>query len=328
MHWPNLDRLSAEGRGEVRDRRPRRLRVVARPRARAAARRALHGALLAGPRRASTPASSAAGSSTTACRCGCRSSCTSTCGPASSGGCERSETLAVVCVSGGMDSAVTAALAAREHRLAFLHANYGQRTEAKELACFHASPTTSGAERAAGRRLLGAAADRGQQPDRPRHPGARGRAGRRASSRPPTCRSATRTCSRRPSRGRRCSAARAVFVGAVWEDSSGYPDCRPEFYRAFEEAVRLGHAAGDGDPHRDAGDRDDEGARSSRRASGCGVPFEQTWSCYQAAETGLRPLRVLPAAPAGLPGGGGGRPDSLRTRLGETLGPQLWRNAS
>ena len=46
--------------------------------------------------------------------------------------------VAVVCVSGGMDSAVTAALAAREHRLAFLHANYGQRTEAKELACFHA----------------------------------------------------------------------------------------------------------------------------------------------------------------------------------------------
>jgi hypothetical protein len=34
--------------------------------------------------------------------------------------------------------------------------------------------------------------------------------------------------------------ARAIFVGAVWEDSSGYPDCRPEFYRAFEEAIRLG----------------------------------------------------------------------------------------
>ena len=42
--------------------------------------------------------------------------------------------LAVVCVSGGMDSAVTAA-AAREagHRLAFLHANYGQRTEGIKL---------------------------------------------------------------------------------------------------------------------------------------------------------------------------------------------------
>ena len=46
--------------------------------------------------------------------------------------------LAVVCVSGGMDSAVTAALAGRDRRLAFLHANYGQRTEARELACFHA----------------------------------------------------------------------------------------------------------------------------------------------------------------------------------------------
>jgi 7-cyano-7-deazaguanine synthase len=34
--------------------------------------------------------------------------------------------------------------------------------------------------------------------------------------------------------------AEAVFIGAVWEDSSGYPDCRPEFYRAFNEAVRAG----------------------------------------------------------------------------------------
>ena len=45
--------------------------------------------------------------------------------------------VAVVCVSGGMDSAVTAAIAARDHRLALLHANYGQKTEARELACFH-----------------------------------------------------------------------------------------------------------------------------------------------------------------------------------------------
>jgi 7-cyano-7-deazaguanine synthase len=45
--------------------------------------------------------------------------------------------LAVICVSGGMDSAVVAALAAENHRLAFLHANYGQKTEARELQAFH-----------------------------------------------------------------------------------------------------------------------------------------------------------------------------------------------
>ena len=44
--------------------------------------------------------------------------------------------LAIILVSGGMDSCVTAALANEEYRLAFLHVNYGQRTEARELAAF------------------------------------------------------------------------------------------------------------------------------------------------------------------------------------------------
>ena len=34
--------------------------------------------------------------------------------------------------------------------------------------------------------------------------------------------------------------ARAIFIGAVAEDSSGYPDCRPEYYRAFEAVIREG----------------------------------------------------------------------------------------
>jgi len=45
--------------------------------------------------------------------------------------------LAIVLVSGGMDSCLTAALAHEEHRLAFLHVNYGQRTEARELRAFN-----------------------------------------------------------------------------------------------------------------------------------------------------------------------------------------------
>ena len=45
--------------------------------------------------------------------------------------------IAVCLVSGGLDSCVAAAVAARDHELAFLHVNYGQRTEARELRAFH-----------------------------------------------------------------------------------------------------------------------------------------------------------------------------------------------
>jgi len=72
-------------------------------------------------------------------------------------------------------------------------------------------------------------------------------------------------------------------VGAVWEDSSGYPDCRPEFFSAFEEAVRLGT-------------RPETSLRIVtpvismskaeivRRGLALEVPFAHTWSCYQAEE--------------------------------------------
>jgi 7-cyano-7-deazaguanine synthase len=188
--------------------------------------------------------------------------------------------LAVVCVSGGMDSAVTAALAAREHRLAFLHASYGQRTEAKELACFHALADHFGAER----RLVVDFADLRQiggssltDPSLPV------REGEPVAGVVPT--------SYVPFRNAHLLAAaaswgevigaRALFVGAVWEDSSGYPDCRPEFYRAFEEAVRLGT-------------RPETSLRIVtpiismskaeivRQGLALGVPFALTWSCYQA----------------------------------------------
>src|SRR5258707_7121245 len=45
--------------------------------------------------------------------------------------------LAVVLVSGGMDSCVTAAIARQKYEMAFLHLNYGQRTERRELKAFH-----------------------------------------------------------------------------------------------------------------------------------------------------------------------------------------------
>ena len=181
-----------------------------------------------------------------------------------------------------MDSAVTAALAAREHRLAFLHANYGQRTEAKELACFHALADHFGA----GLRLVVDFSDLRQIGGSSLTDAAIPvREGEPVDGVVPS--------SYVPFRNAHLLAAavswgevvgaRAIFVGAVWEDSSGYPDCRPEFYRAFEEAVRLGT-------------RPETSLRIVtpviamakaeivRQGLALGVPFGKTWSCYQAEE--------------------------------------------
>jgi 7-cyano-7-deazaguanine synthase len=77
--------------------------------------------------------------------------------------------------------------------------------------------------------------------------------------------------------------AEAVFVGAVEEDSSGYPDCRPEFYRAFEEAARLGTRPETAirlvTPVIGMGK-----AEIVRAGARLGAPFALTWSCYQAED--------------------------------------------
>jgi 7-cyano-7-deazaguanine synthase len=190
--------------------------------------------------------------------------------------------LAVVCVSGGMDSAVTAALAAREHRLAFLHANYGQRTEAKELACFHALADHFGA----GLRLVVDFSDLRQIGGSSLTDAAIPvRDGEPVEGVVPN--------SYVPFRNAHVLAAavswgevigaRAIFVGAVWEDSSGYPDCRPEFYRAFEEAVRLGTRP-ETSLHVVTPVISMTKAEIVRRGLALGVPFAKTWSCYQAEE--------------------------------------------
>jgi 7-cyano-7-deazaguanine synthase len=181
-----------------------------------------------------------------------------------------------------MDSAVTAAVAARESRLAFLHANYGQRTEAKELACFHALTEHFAAERRLVVDLPGLRQIGGSSLTDPSLPV---REGEPVQGVVPS--------SYVPFRNAHLLAAavswgevigaRALFVGAVWEDSSGYPDCRPEFYRAFEEAVRLGTR-----PQTSLRIVTPVISMSKaeivRLGLALGVPFAYTWSCYQAEE--------------------------------------------
>jgi 7-cyano-7-deazaguanine synthase len=187
--------------------------------------------------------------------------------------------IAVVCVSGGMDSAVTAALAAREHRLAFLHANYGQRTEAKELACFHLLADHYRAERRLVvdftdlRQIGGSSLTDAAIPVREGTP---------ALGVIPTSYVPFRNAhmlSAAASWGE-VLGAKAIFIGAVWEDSSGYPDCRPEFYRAFEEAIRLGTR-----PETELRIVTPvigmTKAEIVREGLAQGVPFEKTWSCYR-----------------------------------------------
>jgi 7-cyano-7-deazaguanine synthase len=187
--------------------------------------------------------------------------------------------LAVVCVSGGMDSAVTAALAATEYRLAFLHGNYGQRTEARELSCFHRLADHYGVSSRLVVDFGGLRAIGGSSLTDPSIPV---REGEPEAGVIPT--------SYVPFRNAHLLAAavswaevlgaRAVFVGAVWEDSSGYPDCRPEFYRAFAEAVRLGTR-----PDTQIQIETPVIALSKagivRRGLELDVPFDLTWSCYQ-----------------------------------------------
>lgn len=190
-----------------------------------------------------------------------------------------SRPLAVCCVSGGMDSAVAAATAAQAGRVAFLHANYGQRTEQKELECFRRLADHYGA---LARLVVELPALRAIGGSSLTDQGVAVREGEPEPGVIPTSYVPFRNAhllSAATSWGERIGAS-SIFVGAVWEDSSGYPDCRPEFYRAFEQAIRLGTR-----PETEIRIFHPviqmTKAEIVRRGIELGVPFELTWSCYQ-----------------------------------------------
>jgi len=189
-------------------------------------------------------------------------------------------TPAVVLVSGGMDSCVTAAIAAREHAsLAFLHANYGQRTEARELRAFHEIAAHYGATRTLVVPLAHLAAIGGSSL---------------------TDRTVPVTTADLHARGIPTSyvpfrnanllavavswaevlGATAIYVGAVEEDSSGYPDCRQSFFEAFAATIREGTrpdtviAVKTPLIHMTKAD-------IVRRGMELHTPLALTWSCYQ-----------------------------------------------
>jgi 7-cyano-7-deazaguanine synthase len=181
-----------------------------------------------------------------------------------------------------MDSCVSTAIARQTHRLALLHASYGQRTERRELQAFEAiADFYDVRERLVVRfdafAQIGGSALTDARIGVPES----GEALAPHAGVPITYvpfRNA-HFLSAAVSWGEVIGAT-AIFVGAVSEDSSGYPDCRPEYYRAFEELIRVGTRP---ETHMNIATPVIAMKKSEiiRRGSELGAPLNRTWSCYQ-----------------------------------------------
>ena len=78
--------------------------------------------------------------------------------------------------------------------------------------------------------------------------------------------------------------ARAIFIGAHAQDYSGYPDCRPEFFKAFVKMAEAGIAAKDKIKIL-APLLNKNKSQIIKLGKSLGVPFNLTWSCYRAGKT-------------------------------------------
>lgn len=147
--------------------------------------------------------------------------------------------LAIVAVSGGLDSCVTTAIANKEYELALVHINYGQRTETKELEAFHKIADHYNASK----KLVidfthflkiggSSLTDKSMEVTK----------ADLVTKEVPT----TYVPFRNANILSACVSwseiigAKSIFIGAVFEDSSGYPDCRPNFFKSFETTANLG----------------------------------------------------------------------------------------
>jgi len=188
--------------------------------------------------------------------------------------------IAVCLVSGGMDSCVTAAIAKGENEeIALLHVSYGQRTERRErkafedIADFYAIEkrlavsieylAKIGGSSLTDKSIKVAEADLD-------------------STEIPTSYVPFRNANMlaiATSWGEILKANR-IYIGAVAEDSSGYPDCRPEFYAAFEKTIETGTK-----PETQikivTPIIDLSKAEIVRKAIEIGAPLDLSWSCYR-----------------------------------------------
>src|SRR6478752_1214406 len=151
----------------------------------------------------------------------------------------QSKNISICLVSGGMDSCVTVAIASENNELAFLHISYGQRTEARERKAFNDIADFYGVEKRLDVSIEHLAKIGG-------------------SSLTDDAMNVTEAdleskeipTSYVPFRNANMLAiavswaevigADSIYIGAVAEDSSGYPDCRSEFFEAFQKTIAAG----------------------------------------------------------------------------------------
>lgn len=192
--------------------------------------------------------------------------------------------LAICLVSGGMDSCVTAAVANSEaSELAFLHVSYGQRTEKRERQAFEELADHYGVSRKllvplnhlaqiGGSSLTDKAIDV--------------TAANLSRQSIPTTYVPFRNAHllSAATSWAEVIGASCIYIGAVAEDSSGYPDCRPQFYEAFQRAINWGTK-----PETQIQIRTPvismKKSEIVRLGEKLAAPFFLTWSCYQNSDT-------------------------------------------
>jgi len=190
----------------------------------------------------------------------------------------KNDDLAVVLVSGGMDSLVSIAIAHKLHtNLAFLHLNYRQNTEDKELQAFnkiaeHYNVTMKKIIDISFLKQIGGSS---LTDDSLKVTDFQGDSEEIPTSYVPFRN--THIISMAVSWSE-VIGAKKIYIGAVEEDSSGYPDCRPSYYKAMNKLIKEGTVAGDIEVITPVIDMKKE--EIVKKAIELKAPLELSWSCY------------------------------------------------
>jgi 7-cyano-7-deazaguanine synthase len=196
---------------------------------------------------------------------------------------------AVVLLSGGMDSCVCAAIAIQAHgaeHVALLHAGYGQRTQKRErqafesIADFYHVRHRLVVQLDHFRTIGGSALTDGSIAIPEHHHISDSSTGEIPVTYVPFRNAHFLSVA---VSWAEAIGAHSVYIGAVAEDSSGYPDCRPEYYRVFQELIRVGTRP---ETHIEIATPVIALKKSEiiRKGIELGAPLHLTWSCYQSED--------------------------------------------